>query len=208
MNGATLNRDWNVNARHALFSNTGNWYHRLTRFPGALFDPKGYILFETEEKYLACASLNINQDIWVPHGIASAPGYVQIVINGSEYVPTTTSPPGAKPDRAHYEGSPVSISLTVYERDRVARTECLQHYGYKCTVCQFDFAQTYGEIGVDMIHVHHLTPVSRIAKIHAVDPIQDLLPICPNCHIVIHRRQPPFSIEEVKKMIDSAKKLT
>jgi predicted HNH restriction endonuclease len=208
MTGETLNRRWNVNARHALFSNTGRWYHQLKRFPGALFDLKGYLLFKTEEEYRICSSLSINQDIWAPHGIASAAGYVQVVIDGSEYVPSTTSPSGAKPDRAHYEGNPVSVSLTVYERDREARTRCLQHYGYKCTVCLFDFSRTYGEIGVGMIHVHHLTPVSRIGETHAVDPIHDLRPICPNCHAVIHRRQPPFSIEEVEKMMGTAKRCT
>jgi hypothetical protein len=205
MDGATLNQRWKVNARHALFSSTGRWYHQLKRFPGVLFDPKGYILFETEADYRTCSSLSIQQDTWVQHGIASAPGYVQIVIEGSEYIPGTTSSVGTKPGRAHYEGNPISVNLTVYERDRGARTACLQRYGYKCAVCQFDFSHTYGEIGVDMIHVHHLTPVSIVGQTHAVDPIHDLRPICPNCHAVIHRRQPPFSVEEVKKMMDSAR---
>ena len=208
MNGATLSRHWNVSVRHALFSETGNWYHHLTKFPGALFDAKGYLLFETEKEYLACTSLNIKRDIWVPHGISSAPGYVQVVIDGSEYIPPASSHSGSKTNAIHYEGNPVSVNLTIYERDRGARNECLKHYGYRCSACQFDFARTYGEIATDMIHVHHLTPVSRVAETHEVDPIRDLRPICPNCHAVIHRRQPPFSIEEVVKMITGAKRRT
>ena len=62
--------------------------------------------------------------------------------------------------------------------------------------------------GTDMIHVHHLVPVSDIQEAHVVDPIRDLRPICPNCHAVIHRRQPPFSIEEIKKMIEGQRKST
>ncbi len=202
MDGVTLSRRWKVPVRQALFSTTGNWYHHLTRFPGALFDPKGYLLFETEQDYRDCSSLNIKHDIWVPHGISSAAGYVQVVIDGSEYVPSASTTPAAEAGRPHYEGTPVSVNLTVYERDRGARSECLKHYGYSCSVCQFDFRKTYGEIGTDMIHVHHLTPVSHISETHVVDPIRDLRPICPNCHAVVHRRQPPFSIAEVKKMID------
>jgi len=79
MDGETLNRLWGVGTRHALFSKTGNWYHQLTRFPGALFDPKGYLFFKTEGDYRSCASLNINQDIWVPNSISSAPGYVRVI---------------------------------------------------------------------------------------------------------------------------------
>ena len=164
MNGSTLSRRWNVSVRHALFSETGNWYHHLKKFPGALFDSKGYLLFETEEDYRTCGSLSIKQDIWVPHGIASAPGYVQIVIDGSEYIPPTPSHSESKTNVVHYEGNPVSVNLTIYERDRRARTDCLRHYGYLCSACEFDFARTYGEIAVDMIHVHHLTPVSRVGE--------------------------------------------
>lgn len=204
MNGAILSRRWNVSVKHALFSETGNWYHHLKKFPGALFDSKGYLLFETKEDYLACPSLNIKQDIWVPRGISSATAYVQVVIDGSEYV-SPIPPSKSKIDRVHYEGTPVSVNLTIYERDRSARAECLQHYSYLCSVCQFDFGKTYGEIAVDMIHVHHLAPVAGIGETHVIDPIRDLRPICPNCHAVIHRRRPPFSIDEVKKMINSGR---
>lgn len=201
MNGATLSRRWKVPVRQALYSKTGNWYHHLTSFPGALFDPNGYLLFETEKDYRSCRSLNLNQDIWVPHGISSDSGYVRVVIDGVEYVPNVSSTQTKREGKTHYEGTPVSVSLTIYERDREARAECLRHYGYSCSVCGFDFRSTYGEIGTDMIHVHHLVPVSSVHEPHAVDPIRDLRPICPNCHAVIHRRQPPFSIEEVKRML-------
>ena len=82
MNGATLSRCWNVPVKQALYSKTGNWYHHLIRFPGALFDPNGYLLFETDEDYRSCRSLNLNKDVWVPDGISSDPGYVRVV--GSE----------------------------------------------------------------------------------------------------------------------------
>ena len=34
-----------------------------------------------------------------------------------------------------------------------------------------------------------------------VDPVRDLRPVCPNCHVVIHLRHPPRAIEEVRAML-------
>ncbi|HSX81067.1 MAG TPA: HNH endonuclease [Candidatus Saccharimonadia bacterium] len=53
----------------------------------------------------------------------------------------------------------------------------------------------------EFIHVHHCRPLSEIAGEYVVDPIEDLRPVCPNCHAVIHRRTPPFTIEEVRSML-------
>jgi 5-methylcytosine-specific restriction enzyme A len=77
MTGRQLNSKWNVGARHALYSATGDWYHNLRRFPGALFDARGYVLFQTERDYKNCPQLQINQDLFVPNGIVCIPGYVR-----------------------------------------------------------------------------------------------------------------------------------
>jgi len=68
-------------------------------------------------------------------------------------------------------------------------------------VCGFNFQSSYGEIGREYIHVHHLEQVAGIGKIYKVDPIEDLRPVCANCHAIIHRRQEPLAIDEVKKLI-------
>ena len=204
MDGRTLNRRWNVGVKHALYSKTGNWYHPLQSFPAALFDLQGYVVFETEAEYRSCVQININQDIWVPHSISSLPSYVRVIIDGKEYVPPTAQASFSRENRVHYEGNPVSVNLTQYERDRRARDECLDHYGHLCCVCNFDFGKTYGEIARGMIHVHHLIPIATPGESHLIDPVRDLRPICPNCHAVIHKRQPPFSIDEVKMMINVA----
>lgn len=201
MDGITLSRKWNVPAKQAHYSKTGNWYHRLTSFPSALFDPNGYLFFKTEEDYLSCQSLRINQDIWVSRCISSDPAYVQILIDGSEYIPEKDTVDYTNSEKVYFEGTPVSVSLTIHERDINARAECLKKHGYLCAVCSFDFHKTYGTIGIDMIHVHHLNPVSSFTAKRAINPINDLRPVCPNCHAIIHRRQPPFSIEEVQRMI-------
>lgn len=99
------------------------------------------------------------------------------------------------------EGKLNSIKLNVYERNSKARQICLTHFGYSCMVCGFDFEKTYGSIGQKFIHVHHLKQISTIKKKYIVDPIKDLIPICPNCHNMIHRSKYPLAIEELKSMI-------
>lgn len=76
--GRELNRKWGVGAQHALYSEKGTWYHLLERFPGALFDEDGYILFETKHDYENCSRLKIGQELNVPNGITSIPGYVRV----------------------------------------------------------------------------------------------------------------------------------
>jgi hypothetical protein len=77
LDGKQLNEEWNVGARHALFSRDGTWYENLGSFPGALFDPKGYVLFETEEEYRNNARVKVGKKTNVAGGIASIPGYVR-----------------------------------------------------------------------------------------------------------------------------------
>jgi 5-methylcytosine-specific restriction protein A len=64
-------------------------------------------------------------------------------------------------------------------------------------VCSFDFRKTYGELGDGYIHVHHRTDLSKRDGEYEVDPIRDLVPLCPNCHAMIHRRSTSISVEEL-----------
>lgn len=98
------------------------------------------------------------------------------------------------------EGGTFSVQATVYERNPMARKKCIAHYGTSCSVCGFSFGVTYGNSAEDYIHVHHLKPIASIGQEYVIDPIEDLRPVCANCHAVIHLRQPPYSIEEVKEM--------
>jgi hypothetical protein len=99
------------------------------------------------------------------------------------------------------EGSVQRILVNRYERDPHAREECIRHYGTACFVCGFDFGAVYGEVMMGFIHVHHLTPLSGLGADYEVDPIRDLRPVCPNCHAVLHRREPPYSPEEVQQFL-------
>jgi 5-methylcytosine-specific restriction protein A len=68
-------------------------------------------------------------------------------------------------------------------------------------ICGFDFEARYGEFGKGFIQVHHIVPVSEIGERYVVDPKSDLVPVCPNCHAMIHRRHPPLSIGELREII-------
>ena len=86
-----------------------------------------------------------------------------------------------------FEGAYHQIAVNAYERNAHARKACIEHYGYACSVCGFDFQHTYGELGKYFIHVHHLIPISEIGAEYSVNPIEDLRPVCPNCHAMLHR---------------------
>lgn len=105
----------------------------------------------------------------------------------------------------YIEGSLQKVFINRFERNRKARQECINHHGSICLVCTFDFIKTYGEIGQNFIHVHHLIELSTIADKYVVDPVKDLCPVCPNCHAMLHQRKPAYSIDELKEFMDRKK---
>ena len=76
--GRMLNDRWKVGARHALYHKDGKWYHQLTDFPGALFEPSGYVLFESEEAFKGCRWLSIDKDVNISGHLSQIPGYVRV----------------------------------------------------------------------------------------------------------------------------------
>jgi 5-methylcytosine-specific restriction protein A len=103
-----------------------------------------------------------------------------------------------------FEGATINLSVNAYERNKEARELCLKTYGASCRVCEFDFEREYGPVGKDCIHIHHIVELSSIGTTYEVDPVRDLAPVCPNCHYIIHRRRPAYTIEEVREMLKSA----
>lgn len=100
-----------------------------------------------------------------------------------------------------YERECKQVTRNSYERNREARSECLKHHGFACAVCSFDFEKQYGELGHDFIHVHHLVPIANQGQVYQIDPVKDLRPVCPNCHAILHKREPPYSIEELNVLV-------
>ena len=101
------------------------------------------------------------------------------------------------------EGASKVVSVNTYERNSEARAKCIEYHGYKCATCSFDFENSYGSIGKNYIHVHHIVPLSEIKKEYQLDPIKDLVPVCPNCHAIIHRTQPALTVKQLKEHLGS-----
>lgn len=106
-----------------------------------------------------------------------------------------------------YEGSVVSILVNRYERDPKARRRCLEEYGYRCVGCEKLFEDVYGEAAQCLIHVHHLKELSTLGPDYEIDPIEDLRPICPNCHAVVHAHgRPAMAISKLRRMLAKERK--
>lgn len=103
----------------------------------------------------------------------------------------------------YIEGATKLRLINSYERDPKARKKCISHYGATCQICGFDFYYKYGDAAQGYIEVHHLIPLFSLQKNYIVNPINDLIPLCSNCHSVVHRKSPPYTINEVKRMIAS-----
>lgn len=103
------------------------------------------------------------------------------------------------------EGTSKTIVVNAYERNAKAKKACIEYYGndYKCQICGFKFADKYGAEFKKKIHVHHIKPISEIGKEYKIDPKKDLLPVCPNCHMILHSKGngQTYSVEEVKTML-------
>lgn len=208
--------DWFIFANVGIPGRTGHdylnrfigddlhWYGRTNSRIGqpsidSLLKPDGHIYIFYRENSL---------DPFTFAGIARAKSFsdevpVQITWQFSysaEQRPEIIPEEVAEPEK-YLEGSTKKISVNIYERNPLARKKCVEYYGLKCSVCEFNFEKVYGELGAGFIHVHHLRQLADIGMEYHLDPIADLRPVCPNCHAMLHRKKTPLSIEDLKENI-------
>lgn len=103
----------------------------------------------------------------------------------------------------YVEGGATQSQSTRYERDRRNRAAAIAIWGYKCRACGLDFGDRYGNAAKGFIEVHHTTPISVLEPDTVINPARDLVPLCSNCHAVAHRREPPYTVEEIRTMLRS-----
>ena len=99
------------------------------------------------------------------------------------------------------EGAKTRVEVNRYERNPVNRAACIAIYGTICSACDLDFGKSYGSLGAGYIEVHHVVPVSKMTAGYIVDPARDLIPLCANCHAMVHRRDPPVPLDELKSLL-------
>jgi hypothetical protein len=186
-----LSKTFGLNVVQSRYSDWGNFYGLVQSYPCALWDRSGYIIIKNEDE-LKIPGVSVAKRINVPKGISSLNGYKRVIHDQL---------PEELPDEVEYqEGAVQQIKVNRYERDRKAREVCLSHYGYVCQVCYVKLSDIYGAIAETLIHVHHIKPISEIGESYTVDPVTDLIPVCPNCHAVIHLKNPPYVPQEVSTM--------
>lgn len=145
------------------------------------------------------------------HGLKSAPqGPIKVSKNLNTYITKHMNDydvPGIFPEsdipELAYEGACVQTTVNRYERSSIARNKCIEYHGVTCSVCGFNFEKAYGDIGKDFIHIHHLKPLNEINESYLVNYKNDLIPVCPNCHAMLHRKQNGklYSIDELRKLL-------
>ncbi len=108
----------------------------------------------------------------------------------------------------YVEGATLRISINSFECNPEARAACIRKWKDACSVCRFRFGIHFGKIGEGFIHVHHLRPLAEIRSESEIDPVNDLRPVCPNCHAMLHKSKPPFSIEELKRIRRKARRIS
>ena len=102
------------------------------------------------------------------------------------------------------------------QRSRKLRDAAMEYFSnggiIKCDCCGFESRAYYGEVyGVQCIEIHHLRPIFHYAGSEVQNTIQEalknLLPVCPNCHRVIHKKHiGPDGIYDFKLAIQAAQR--
>lgn len=100
------------------------------------------------------------------------------------------------------EGEKKSKFITYYERNPKLRRQAIAIHGCNCAACGFNFGEFYGEYAEGFIHVHHVKPVAELGGSAMINPETDLIPLCANCHSVVHRKKSnTLSTDELKQLI-------
>lgn len=184
-------------------------------------EAQGYLLSNTvnldaEETELAVECMQL-MDLFCQeqerlHYIKSRKKKRLITTHSQPYTYQDPLTPAATPeeDSVMEEGALRQVSITTKERNRNARQACLRKYGdqaYICQACGFDFEKFYGLKGREYIEVHHLNPIAAIDGAHEIDSAEGLVPLCSNCHSMIHRAGPnilrPITLEALKELINA-----
>ena len=121
-----------------------------------------------------------------------------------QVAPDENHPDDLQDEKEYVEGAKKRITVNAYELDQKARKACLKRHGYRCAVCTMNFQEVYGEVGKQFIHVHHRKPLAGRRTDYTVKPTIDLVPVCPNCHAMLHTSNPPLGIAELKQKLDES----
>lgn len=180
------------------------------RLQGYITDRNNSFMFSEDEEYkfyILDESLELAKAVSLPGQNNHAYFTISEIYSGKDIVERSNKDIAIDEEHQNVvednfsEGKMITVKVNKYERNPKARKECLEHYGYRCCVCGFDFEEYYGSIGKEIIEVHHKKALYEIKETYIVNPIKDLIPVCSNCHTIIHHRNPKFEVDELKSII-------
>jgi 5-methylcytosine-specific restriction enzyme A len=201
--GKLLSQMWGVAAKHALYRKDGKWYHRLTDFPGVLFDANGFVVFKTEQEYKTCPQLQIREAVHVSGGIASIPGYVRLTetkqlepfsrtmrekidqdlgYNVQPYLDEVLSSLEA-PKALDLPEEPNEVRKILAQVYRIIRDTNIARrvkyvHGYRCQICRETIKLPNSGLYAE---AHHIKPLG--SKHTGPDVIENIVCVCPNHHV-------------------------
>ena len=166
-------------------------------------DPRYTEVLKEYRRFVIAQTAN-QSPIPVPGEIPESP-----VSNGISS--THPSAPKKRISTVYLEGEAGEAQSVVYrQRNMELRQACIDHFKtlhegrIVCECCGFDFAKAY-DIDDEYIEVHHRFPFAHTDGEHPVDAITDLVPLCANCHRMIHHgmggRGKCMSLEDLKKKL-------
>ena len=133
-------------------------------------------------------------------------GMVEIILNNDDnqlaeefgLMPSSTEFLEGKPKIKQHIERERSSGLV---REAKKRWQLETDNNIRCAVCDFSFQEQYGPLGVNMIEAHHRTPLNEIEG-EIETKIEDLAPVCSNCHWILHRHTPMISISAFRKKFE------
>jgi len=76
---------------------------------------------------------------------------------------------------------------------------------FRCEVCAFSFVERYGIVGKEFLEAHHLDPLAERSELEWSTQVRTaadrVVAVCSNCHRMLHRRKPPYTLDELRGML-------
>jgi 5-methylcytosine-specific restriction protein A len=198
--GYVVNTGRSTNTKYSMIHRAG--CSHITSMSG--FKPGAY----TDRNWIKVASHDINElQTWFTENYSQFPGEFKVCSSCKPMSKTKINrnflfPEVLEGDITTYtEGVKMQITVNAYERNPQARLACLRYHGYSCKACGINFGEVYGDIGKDFIHVHHIVELNNPSRSQNTNPITDLVPVCPNCHAMLHRETPCLTVEDLRLRI-------
>lgn len=122
--------------------------------------------------------------------------YTDVLRGSEELLNTTPERPVIPLDEIVREGRVQTGNRLVYERSQRLRSAAIethiQNGKLYCDCCNFEFGDFYGShYGISCIEIHHIKPLFMYEDDDIIRTIEqclpNLIPVCPNCHRVIHK---------------------